>query len=267
MKNGKIILQLTVLQALLILVAACAGIFIPEFYKKESLNWRVQSLGQDIIDACLIVPVLIFFAMGVWKKRQFAASVWGGVNLYLVYTYAIYCFDIHFNNLFLVYCITLGLSVYSLVLFFYEQIKLPGINVPDRFFPVKLTAVYFIVISCLFYILWLGEIIPSVIQSESPAVLTETGLFTNPVHVIDLAIILPGIFLAGILLLKKKSLGYRMAPVLLTFVILIDITIGFLSVFMKKNGIESSSVLSIVMGVLAIFSLFLLRVFRINLRR
>jgi hypothetical protein len=45
-----------------------------------------------------------------------------------------------------------------------------------------------------------------------PENLLTTGLPTNPVHVIDLAIILPGIFMTGIMLIKKQPDGLSSCP-------------------------------------------------------
>jgi hypothetical protein len=255
--------MLTLPQVLLILMVSGRGLLVPEFYVRESLNWQAQSVGQDMLDAFLIVPVLVVSSIGAWKNKRIALPIWAGVNLYLVYTFLIYCFDVHFNNLFLVYCAILGLSIYSLAWYFYKQaVEMDmQIQVPGSFFPVKLTAVYFIGISCLFCFLWLSEIIPSVIHKQTPILLKETGLLTNPVYVIDLAVLLPALFITGVLLSRKKILGYRLAPSLLTFMFLMDCTIGFLAEYMKYKGIESGSVIAIVMSGLALFTLVLLAAF------
>jgi len=254
---------LTLIQVLFILMASGSGLLVPEFYARESLNWQTQSIGQDIVDVFFIVPALVISLVGIRKNKRIALTIWAGINLYLIYTFLIYCFDVHFNSLFLVYCAILGLSIFSLAWYLYKlavevdtQIKVPG-----SFYPVKLTAVYFIGISCLFYFLWLSEIIPSVIHKQTPILLKETGLLTNPVYVIDLAILLPALFITGLLLFRKKLLGYRLTPSLLTFMFLMDCTIGFLSEYMKYKGIGSGSVVVIVMSVLALFTLILLVAF------
>src|SRR6185295_1303389 len=95
---------------------------------------------------------------------------------------------------------------------------------------LKLTGIYFIALSAVFYFLWLSEIVPAVINNKVPSSLIEVGLFTNPVHVIDISIFLPGMFITGILVLREKPLGYLLAPALLSFFILMDITIGWLAI-------------------------------------
>ncbi len=128
-------------------------------------------------------------------------------------------------------------------------------KVPQRF-----TGIYFILLSLLFYFLWLSEIVPAVRAGENPKSLKDTGLATNVVQVLDLSVFLPGILITGILLLRRKTAGFLIAPALLMFFVLMDITIGVLVLIMKQRGLEGSYLLSGVMGVLALFSLFLLLV-------
>jgi hypothetical protein len=256
--SPKTLLLLSSPQVLLIVVSGCIALFTPGFYNQATPNWQTQTIGQDIIDVFLISPVLIISAVVAAYRNKKALYIWGGVNLYLVYTFTIYCFAVHFNQLFIVYCIILGLSFYSLLLFLFWLIKEKAEINFHRFYPFRLTAIYFIIIAGLFYFLWLAEIVPALIRNETPATLREVGLFTNPVHVIDLAILLPSLFITGILILKRRTPGYQFAPAMLSFLVLMDITIGFLAWLMKERGVGGNLSLVIVMGVLAIFSALLL---------
>ncbi|HTJ53456.1 MAG TPA: hypothetical protein VL443_28570, partial [Cyclobacteriaceae bacterium] len=78
------------------------------------------------------------------------------------------------------------------------------------------------------------------------------------VHILDLSIILPAFLITGILILKKHNLGYLLAPVLLMFALLMDLTIAELMVVMKHYGVISDISVSVVMMILAIISLTLL---------
>ncbi|MBK8552072.1 MAG: hypothetical protein IPL53_13825 [Ignavibacteria bacterium] len=253
--QGKIILALSIPLAVLVIITSLVGIFAPGFYSNESLNWQVQSYGQDIIDLFLILPFLLITSILASRNNKPAKLLWGGVVLYLTYTFIIFCFDIHFNQLFFLYCMELGLSFYSFMYFLFTE---RNEKFPEQFknsFIVKFTAVYLILVSALFYFLWLAEILPSIINNTTPKSLIETGLITNPVHVIDLSVVLPGIFLTGIFLLKGKSAGLILAPSILMFFILMDITIGFLVVVMNKDQPEADFTLTVVMSVLALVSL------------
>ena len=258
-RNGyfKVILTLTLPLALLVTTVSSVGIFSNTFYAKEALSWQVQSIGQDIIDLVLIVPLLLVTALLSSKLRVIGVWLWGGVILYLIYTFVIYSFDVHFNKLFIAYCLTLGLSFYAFLHFMYIQIKEP-VKIEITNTARKVIGTYFITIATLFYILWLSEIVPAVIHDTTPKTLLDAGLPTNPVHVIDLAVFLPGIFITGILLIKNIKPGLILTPVMLMFFVLMDITIASLNAMMQQKGLEGSVYVSFVMVALALISLVLL---------
>ena len=123
---------------------------------------------------------------------------------------------------------------------------------------MRIIGIYFIAVSVIFYFLWLAEIIPSIINNAQPKSLIETGLFTNGVHVIDLAVFLPAVFITGIFLLKRKLFGFILTPIMLTFFILMDITIGILAAGIKMKGVESNLMLTAIMSIFTLISLALL---------
>lgn len=251
-KNKRIIiLFLSLIISALIVVVSLTGILNPDLYSKESLNWKTQSIAQDKVDLFLIVPTLLITSTFIFLRNKKALLLWSGVLLYLIYTFIIYCFAVHFNQLYPVYCLILGLCFYSLVYFFLQQ---------PRFDPVKfdrwtmLTGIYFLIIAILFCFLWLSEILPAILKGETPSSLTETGLPVNPVHSIDLALFLPGLFLVGINLIRKKSIAFLMAPIILVFFILMNLSIAFLALELEKNGIGSGQTLATIMVGLALIS-------------
>ncbi len=248
------------------ITASVAGLLTPGFYSKETPNWAAQSLGQDIINLFFITPVLIITAILASQKNKTALPIWAGANLYLAYTFVIYCFDVHFNQLFLIYCFCLGLSVSSFIYFLIAlRNDCPGSDLVTKT-PLRFIGIYFIILSVLFYLLWLGDIFPHLLNNKIPPKLMEIGLATSPVEVLDLALILPSIFVTGILLLKGISIGFIMTPVLLTFFVLMDVTISVLAVYTKVKGLSGDISIAILMAMLGIFSAILLIIYFINIR-
>jgi hypothetical protein len=160
--------------------------------------------------------------------------------------------------LFILYCFCLGLSFYSLIYFLITEYKEKSKRLVENKTMIKIIGIYLLVIAVIFYVLWLSEIVPAIIHNTIPKSLVEVGLFTNGVHVIDLSIFLPGIFIAGILLLKRKSSGFLLTPVFLTFFVLMDITIGVLPIAMKMKGVQSDLRLTAIMSVFTAVTLVLL---------
>ncbi len=253
--------------AALLALSAIVAISTPEFYAAETANWQAQSIGQDMVNLYLVLPCLLLSAWLASKNKKGFAFIWAGVVSYLLYTFIIYCFAVHFNRLFLVYCFALGLCFFSLLWFFYAQLRRSSPRDDHSLVPRKLIAFYFIILSIVFYFLWLSEIIPAIATGETPLSVKETGLITNAVHVLDLSVFLPLVFISGIFLLQKNVLGYIMAPLLLTFFILMNITIGWLIILMKQRGAGGEYPVAVAMGVLTIFSLILLVSFIKKIRK
>lgn len=240
-----------------IVITGCVSLLHHDFYKLETKNWQVQATGQDLINILVIVPSLLCTAWFSLKDKAWASLVKPGIFLYLAYTFTIYCFDIHFNQLFLSYCLILGLSFYLLVYYIVSHWHLIWQS-SGKTLASKTTAIYFLIMAVLFYALWLSEIIPALSKGNLPQSLAKTGLFTNGIQVIDLALFLPGVFITGVLLLKKSRLGVLFAPVILTFFILMDITIAVLTAVLYLKGIESDLSVMVMMGLLDVFSFVLL---------
>jgi hypothetical protein len=127
--------------------------------------------------------------------------VWIGALLYFVYAYLIYAMAVHLNYLFLGYVAALGLSAYALVGALYTQ---GGGTMPtDHAHRRRLPAVVLMLIGGLFGLLWLGELVPAVLTDSVPESLEEAGLIVNPIHVVDLSLVLPGMLITGYLLMKR----------------------------------------------------------------
>jgi hypothetical protein len=253
--------------SLLIIVTSVGGIFFKRIYARETLSYAAQGVAQDIFDLSLVVPTLIITALLIGNGKRSALFVWLGTMLYTLYTFVIYCFGVHFNALFLVYCLTLGLSFYSIVTVLLKTDLQEIKGWFDNKKTENLISIFLMILGLLFYATWLKEVIPAIIRNDIPRSVIEAGLPTNPVHVLDLSIFLPGVFIASILLKKKSPLGYLFAPSLLVFVILTAIAIGGMVVAMKLYGMEVDLRLSMVFAVLAIMSMLVLVGFLRHMKR
>ena len=257
-KKETTILVFSLPLALLVIGVSCIGWLTPDFYSRESMNWQAQSIGQDLIDLSVIIPVLLISAAMAYAGNRLAWMIWAGVNVYLVYTFAIYAFDVHFNSVFLFYCLCLGLAFYSVIYFFYTEWLNPGNAITIQRPLSKIIGVYFIVTAALFYGLWLSDVLTAMFYNEPAASLKDINLPTNPVHVIDLSVILPALAITGILILKRHHLGFLLAPVMLSFILLMDITIGGLNLVMLYKGLVVNWMITMIMLCLAVFNIILL---------
>lgn len=259
--HNKAILYLSLPLAILIIINSYFGIFVPGTYAKETYNWSIQGKGQDIADLFLVVPLLLVTSFLAYRQNKTALLLWGGINIFILYTYSIYCFAVHFNSLFLIYCFVLGLSFYSLINFTilsnsaYKETEYPAnLN-------VKTTGIFLIVIAVLFYLTWLKEIIPALAAGTVPQSIAGTQVLTNPVHVLDISIFLPALIITAVLLLKRKPFGLILVPAMLAFCILMSASITILIIVMKLKGLAGDLSLTIIFNLIAVAGLVLLTLF------
>lgn len=253
----RFVIRVSLPLVLLISFVSLTGIYSDNFYVNESGNWRVQCLGQDIIDLVLIVPFLLISALLTFLNRRAGLALWCGTLLYLIYTFVIYSFSVHFTYLFVFYCFILGTCFYAVLFIIYKQTRERIHWKLDSITLKRVISVYFVLIALFFYVLWLKDIGNAVLNHSTPDSLVETDLITNPVHALDISIILPGMLIVGLLLYKENPLGVMLTPIVLTFMILMDITIGILA-FMLNGDSRVHSFVPIALFIMAALSFFLL---------
>jgi len=256
MRISKSALWLSVIDALLVLTASASGIFLKSIYVRETLSWAVQGIGQDIVN--LVAAVVLFIAAYFVNKGSVKAFlVWSGVLLYLIYAYIIYAFDVHFNSLFLVYVAIVGLSFYALVVFVIHM----HLDSLQAYFsantPARLVSAFLPVLGIVFYLLWLREEIPALVTGTIPPSVTAANLPTNPVHVLDLGLCLPAMIITGLLLWRRKLLGYLLAGPLLVFSILTGSAILVIFLVMGSKGMPTSVGIEAFFVVIIVVSLVL----------
>ena len=256
MRISKTALWLSVLVAFLVLIASSAGLFLKSLYAMETMSWTVQAYGQDI--ANIVAAAALFIAVYFVSKGSVKAFlVWIGVLIALIYPYIIYAFAIHFNSLFLVYVAIVGLSFYTLVgslMHLHLDNLQPSFAATTKARPVS---VFLLLVAVLFALLWLSEDIPALLTGKIPPSVTENGLLTNPVHVLDLGLLLPGMIITGVLLWRRKLLGYLLAIPLLVFNILTGTAILVIFLVMSMKGMPTSVGVEAFIAIIIVVSLVL----------
>lgn len=260
------IFYLTVILALLLAVVSFSGIFIAEIYRRETLSMAAQGVGQDIFDLFIIVPLLLVSLFYVTKGIREAVIILAGTVFYIMYSFFIYSFGIHFNELFIFYCFTLGASFYLFILILTEFVYVDVENWFGKNPPVKSTAVFFILVAVMFYILWFSDIIPAMLSNSIPESVSSATLIVNPVHVMDLAFVLPGLILTSFLLIKKRRLGFILTPILLIFIIQLSLALIAMAVMLNIRSISEDLSLVGIFVILAVISLVFLISFMKNMK-
>lgn len=262
-EGGRFVLGVSVPLAGLLTVTAWAGLFWPSTYAQEKPLWAAEGMGGDAVNLFVIVPVLLASALLAQRGSASARLIWMGTLTCILYNSVIYALGVHFNALFLVYCGVLGLSFYGLV---GSLGSLPVSEIARAYgprAPVKIMAAVLFLMAVVPAAQWLREIIPAQLAGRAPASVTDVGLPTNPVYVLDLALLLPGLFIAAVMLLRRKALAFTLAPVLLVFLILMSLALaGMLVGMVLKGFVNGYFQPALFVGLAAGFAVLLARYFR-----
>jgi hypothetical protein len=236
--------------------ASFRGIYERNSYLEETLDWAGQAVAQDYVNLFLAMPALFIAAYFVYKGSLRAYLIWLGILIYVMYSYFLYAFFIHFGPNFLTYVAILGLSFYgiagSLLDFSWDGFRSHIAGVKTGYPRLLLLA-----IGIIFYYLWLSDIFRALESRTLPGDLAETGLIVNPVHVLDMAFILPGAILTGIALGRRNIFGYFFAVPLMIFFALMGIAILAIFRVTAELGISAEAAPAIMMTVIVLLNLAL----------
>lgn len=242
---------LTLLLAASLTTVSIFGGFVPATYERDAASMAAQGTGQDLVDLFLVVPLLLVSFFFFIKGSRTAALIYGGTLLYILYSFIIYCFGVHFNRLFLLYCATLGLSLYAFILFM-TRIRREKVEEWFGDAPARWVSGYLLLVAVIFYVLWLSALVPAIIRDSVPRDVAEYDLLVNPVHVIDIAFALPGLILGAVLLWKGKGTGYLIASVALVFLVLLTIALAGMVVMLFIRDISEDFTVALVFAALAL---------------
>jgi hypothetical protein len=237
----------------LVALAAATGLFVPGFYR-DAPTWVSQARGQDLVTLLVGTPLLVLGLIGARRGSVRCLLLWLGAVGYMAYTYATYAFATHFNQLFLVYVLNLGLSVYALV---FGLIRLDVGRLRTTFSPqapTRLVAAALVAMGLLTALLWLGPDLTALLSGRVPGDVTEAGLLTNPIHVLDLGLVLPAAVLTGVLLARGRPWGFVLGSYFLVKFTTLGLAIMSMSVFMVADGQPLSVPLVVVFAVWTVVS-------------
>lgn len=236
--NLKIMIILTLILCLFIIISSLSGVFFEkELYSMNVPAYIVQSVGTDIGNLFVIVPILLLSIIFLYRNSKKAFIIWFGTMMYALYLFIYNCFTLHFNHLFLIYCAELGLTLYSLF------IAIASLNADSIKSWFSLTAkttgtiIYLLILGSFFIIFWLSDVIPASIGGTLPKSAADLGLITASFHALDLGVFFPGFLFSAFLLYKKNGFGYLLAPAFLVFAVIMTLCLVFLVIVTALRGL------------------------------
>ena len=163
-----------------------------------------QATAQDLVDLVVVAPAMVIVAGLALRGSVRAYLAWLGPLVFTVYNYVIYVFAVHFGPLFLLWVAVLGLTLYALIGGL-AAANADGIQAAYTRHRMRGTAWFLIAVGAAFAGIWLSDIVPALARGTVPSTVTDLGVPTNAVHVLDLSFFLPAVLAVGVLLLLRSG--------------------------------------------------------------
>jgi hypothetical protein len=201
--------------ALVTALAAAATFFIPGVLRGPAVM-NGSARGTALVILVVGVPALLIAMWSAANGSIRALIVWLGVIAYLSYNAVMFAFATPFNQLFLLYMAMFSLCFWSATSILH-RVDVEALRARfSRRLPVRGLVAYALVVVALNGLVWLRNVVPSVLSSTPPSWLDGTGLGTHPVYVLDLAFWLPLMAVAAIWLWRRRPWGYVLVGSILT---------------------------------------------------
>lgn len=199
-KNLVIAYALSIIITLLMSAAALDGILYPSVVYPT--NEQLQSyMPNDVVNLIIGVPILLG---SMWLTRRhilIGLLFWPGALLYVLYNYLAYVIGLPSNKLFLLHLILVTLSTYTII----DLVaSIDGKKVQQRLagvVPEKAAGGVLAGLGMLMFLRVIFVLIAALINQTSVAI-TELSVL-----VADF-LIAPAVIIGGVLLWRKKALGY-----------------------------------------------------------
>lgn len=201
-------------------------------YKNDTLFTGAAFRGTDVVTLFVALPLLI---LSFWLYRR--GSLRGGFLLtamvsYFLYNAAHMAFAAVYNNLFLVYIAYFSVSFFAFILAF-SAVNLEAL--PGKAMAGRGTAVFLFISGLAPLFLWGSDLVTALLQNQAPPLLgSYTTMFT---HAVDIGIIVPVVYLAGIWLLRQRPLGYLLSFIMLSLLALIGLVVVAQTIVQIQVGI------------------------------
>lgn len=169
--------------------------------------------GADVV--MILVGAILLALLYGFKNRKWTTSLRAGLLSHILYASTCLLMGVSFNRLFPLYLIQFGSALFAFILSMRQVLGAETYTAKayDRHF--RGTGIFLIISACS-TLVWMSFIIPAIMTGRMEIMETLEIYTTEPTFALDLAVIFPTAILSGIALLKRKRIGYQLAPIVLT---------------------------------------------------
>lgn len=236
----KSIYLLSAIIALLMAVVSLGGLFINNLYRDGSKFILTAWYGNDLVTLIIALPVFIGALFLNMKGSQRGLLIWLGMLDFIVYNFAFYLFGAAFNWFFPAYVALFTLGIFTFIFGMIEiDIEKIRHNITDKL-TFRGVSIYMFIWAAILGAAWIGQWVGFVLTGNLPQIIIETGSSINLVAALDLSLVVPIGFLAGIWLLKQRPWGYVLAVISNVKGSVYTLVLVAGSIFQAQSGVKGA---------------------------
>jgi hypothetical protein len=189
-------------------------------YRYDTVFKGAANRGSDLVTVVLAVPLLLVAARIYSRGRLQGALLLSGALAWPLYLYASMATGTAYNELFLVYVVLFGASLFAFVLIVLSIDTEVLARRMERAGPRRRLAALMLAGGIVTAVVWLGPLITAMANREPPDLLGHST--TMVTDALDLGVITPATLVAAFLLHRGRAEGYLVAfplLVLMTFLL------------------------------------------------
>ena len=207
-------------------------------YRYDTAFLGAGTQGQDVVTLLLGMPLLALTTLSFWRGSLRGGLLLLGMLGYFLYCYATMSLAVAFNPLFPVYIAVFGASLWAFGLLF--RALLPALLAASQRQPLprRLPATFLLVSGVVTSFIWLSPVVVALATGEAPVRLdNSTTLVTTA---LDMAIIVPSLFLSGELIRRRNALGHLIAVPQLCLILMIGPVLVASTIMQLRAGLQFS---------------------------
>jgi hypothetical protein len=185
---------------ILVLVASACSLLNPaKIYPTEALHQMF--FANDVVNLVIGLPLLLGSLWLSWRGKLLGLLFWPGALMYVLYNYIAYLFSTPLSWVYLIYMVLVSACVYTLIgLFTIIDMENVSARLSDSV-PEKLSGGVILVLGTFNFLRVLFMIVSALIDQSS--------IVTTDLSVLIADFLLsPAWIIGGVLLLRRKALGY-----------------------------------------------------------
>lgn len=219
---------------ILMVAASLAGLLVEGLYADGP--WAREALrGGDLATLLVAAPLLLGSLVLAARGSRRALVVWAAMLGYSIYNDAYYVFGTEFNDVFLLHIAILSASIFALILLA-SGLDVAGIAMRLRGgAAARWIGGFLVLVGLAQGALWAFLLVRFALTGELLADIPVEG--QHLVFALDLALLVPTLVVAGVLLFRRTAVGLVMGAAVALFGAVYQVNLMLAGVFQEAAGV------------------------------